>query len=403
MAPIPNHPAEQAHNAFGNVEHLVRAYFEHEYSNLDIVLCLASSHGVYISIRTVKRILKRLGLRRRVPCTEDIVKEAYEEIESQLRSSGRMIGYKTMWKRLQHKGIRLGRNKVRELMLELDYEGVQTRRRKRIRRREYLNPGPNFVWHVDGYDKLKPYGFAIHGAIDGFSRRILWLEVGSTNNNPKIVAKHYLDTILQLKTLPRIVRVDKGTENVCMRDAQIYLRTGDDEFAGENSFMEGKSVSNQRIEAWWCILRKQCVNYWINLFKDMITIGLFDNADRLHIEALRFCFMDLIEMDIKRTAIEWNTHNIEKSRRRETPCGKPDIMYNNPVLYDTESYGCNFHEEDAVNLLHNLEQCGMPNDHDPIFVEMVNTLIPQWDSPDNVENALSLYVQILDTFAQHMV
>lgn len=27
--------------------------------------------------------------------------------------------------------------------------------------------GPDFVWHLDGYDKLKPYGFAIHGYIDG--------------------------------------------------------------------------------------------------------------------------------------------------------------------------------------------------------------------------------------------
>lgn len=27
--------------------------------------------------------------------------------------------------------------------------------------------GPDFVWHLDGYDKLKPYGFAIHGCIDG--------------------------------------------------------------------------------------------------------------------------------------------------------------------------------------------------------------------------------------------
>ena len=31
--------------------------------------------------------------------------------------------------------------------------------------------------HVDGYDRLKPYGFPIHSAIDGFSRRILWLHV----------------------------------------------------------------------------------------------------------------------------------------------------------------------------------------------------------------------------------
>ena len=24
------------------------------------------------------------------------------------------------------------------------------------------------LWHLDGYDKLKPYGFAIHGYIDGY-------------------------------------------------------------------------------------------------------------------------------------------------------------------------------------------------------------------------------------------
>ena len=24
------------------------------------------------------------------------------------------------------------------------------------------------MWHVDGYDKLKPFGFPIHGCIDGY-------------------------------------------------------------------------------------------------------------------------------------------------------------------------------------------------------------------------------------------
>ena len=28
--------------------------------------------------------------------------------------------------------------------------------------------GPNYVWHCDGMGKLKPYGFAIHGCIDGY-------------------------------------------------------------------------------------------------------------------------------------------------------------------------------------------------------------------------------------------
>ena len=28
--------------------------------------------------------------------------------------------------------------------------------------------GPNYIWHADGYDKLKPFGITIHGCIDGW-------------------------------------------------------------------------------------------------------------------------------------------------------------------------------------------------------------------------------------------
>ena len=53
--------------------------------------------------------------------------------------------------------------------------------------------GPNHLWDIDGYDKLKPFGFCIHGAIDGFSRRILWLDVGYTNNYPTVISQNYVD------------------------------------------------------------------------------------------------------------------------------------------------------------------------------------------------------------------
>ena len=50
----------------------------------------------------------------------------------------------------------------------LDPEGVESRRRNQLRRRVYSNPGPNYAMHVDQYDKLRTYGFGIHGAIDGY-------------------------------------------------------------------------------------------------------------------------------------------------------------------------------------------------------------------------------------------
>ena len=65
--------------------------------------------------------------------------------------------------------------------------------------------GPNYCWHVDGLDKLKTYGFAIHGCIDGYgtvivsngvmiqvSRNILWLQVATTNNDSAVIAGYFL-------------------------------------------------------------------------------------------------------------------------------------------------------------------------------------------------------------------
>ena len=84
---------------------------------------------------------------------------------------------------------------VQTLLRELDPEGSRLRRIRRLKRREYLNPGSNYWWHADGYDKLKPYGFPVHGCIDGFSRRILWLKLTKSNNDPRIIGDFFLNAI----------------------------------------------------------------------------------------------------------------------------------------------------------------------------------------------------------------
>ncbi|CAC5369292.1 unnamed protein product [Mytilus coruscus] len=79
--------------------------------------------------------------------------------------------------------------------------------------------------HIDGYDKLKPYGFSIHGAIDGFSRRILWLKVMPSNKNPRVIGNLFVKFLQEIGRVPRMVRCDAGTENVLVRDIQITLRS----------------------------------------------------------------------------------------------------------------------------------------------------------------------------------
>ena len=48
-------------------------------------------------------------------------------------------------------------------------DSVKLRKRRRLHGRRYVADGSNFVWHLDGHDKLKPFGFSIYGCIDGFS------------------------------------------------------------------------------------------------------------------------------------------------------------------------------------------------------------------------------------------
>ena len=79
-----------------------------------------------------------------------------------------------------------------KLLRVLDPHGSKTRKAHRLRRRQYVSVGPDFCWHTDGYDKLKPYGLPKHGCIDGFSRKILWLKVSRSQEptNSKIGFAH---------------------------------------------------------------------------------------------------------------------------------------------------------------------------------------------------------------------
>ena len=82
-----------------------------------------------------------------------------------------------------------------KILKEIDPVASATRKARYLHRRKYFSPGPNYCWHVDGYDKLKPYGLPMHGCIDGFSRKIIWLKVTRTNNDPIMPAFFYFQVV----------------------------------------------------------------------------------------------------------------------------------------------------------------------------------------------------------------
>lgn len=80
-----------------------------------------------------------------------------------------------------------------------------------IRRRVYKVRGANALWHMDGNEKLRPWGFYVHGCIDGFSRLIIYL-VCASNKRARTVSTAFQDAVNRFGW-PSRVRGDFGTEN----------------------------------------------------------------------------------------------------------------------------------------------------------------------------------------------
>ena len=92
----------------------------------------------------------------------------------QADGEGCNLGYRAMWYRLQKAyNITVKQKTVLRILKLVDPDGVEERSRYRLKRRQYQTPGPNYIWHTDGHDKLKRYGFAIHVCVDGFSKKVL--------------------------------------------------------------------------------------------------------------------------------------------------------------------------------------------------------------------------------------
>ena len=135
-----------------NVDDKIRDYFHHGYPYTAIVKLL-EKQGISMHLRTLKRKLKDLGLSKRGHhVDEDMVRNVIAE---EMTGAGRLAGYRSIWHapRLRHQ-IHVPRNLVARLVRELDPDGVEERRSRRLSRRQYSSLGPNFCWHIDGRESL---------------------------------------------------------------------------------------------------------------------------------------------------------------------------------------------------------------------------------------------------------
>ena len=63
----------------------------------------------------------------------------------------------------------------------------------------------------------------IHGTINGFSRKVLWLKVLCSNNSPSVIGSIYFDCVKEMDGCPIKLICDLGTKNVLVAAMQTFF------------------------------------------------------------------------------------------------------------------------------------------------------------------------------------
>jgi hypothetical protein len=116
--------------------------------------------------------------------------------------------------------------------------------------------------------------------------------VFNTNNNPRVIAGYFLETVEKYGGTAKVIRGDFGTENTLVKELQRWFKRD----SGDNiDYIEGASTLNQRIESWWGYLRRQHIQYWIDLFRGLQEVGEYSGS-QLDKHLVQFCFMGIVQV-----------------------------------------------------------------------------------------------------------
>jgi hypothetical protein len=103
-------------------------------------------------------------------------------------------GNRQMLSYLQSRGIIVQQNRVRESQQRIDPANSAMRKLTLLKHQKYMVNGPLALWHIDGNHKLIRWKFVIHGGIDGYSRKIVYLRC-SCNNRAETVYNCFKEAI----------------------------------------------------------------------------------------------------------------------------------------------------------------------------------------------------------------
>ena len=203
-------------------------------------------------------------------------------------------------------GVRITRARLRASIHRVDPHGVAERSRTAIKRRVYSVPHANYIWHIDSHHKLIRWRMVIHGAIDGYSRKILYLKCANDNKASTVVS--FFSHAAYTFGIPDKVRSDKGGENTDVWRYMLHYNSME-----SSCVITGSSTHNERIERLWCDVFRCVGQIFYNLLYGLEDDEFLDPLNDTDLFCVHFAILPQVNRCLEEFTESWNNHRLSSA------------------------------------------------------------------------------------------